>query len=1068
MVKQYTESQYDDDLTLGSDDYDDSYYSDADDLFEFGTDNTSPISRLKSLVLSIDWEITDDVLRQFNEELLDLKSIWAGETINLVYVQALEKISKYIYQNKAESHPSAIKLLLTFYYNLEKIVSSSDLKEEQRKEILLEDVKRFENFKRQIKGQSAPALAPPAPRPVSPAVAPPAPKMTKAVDGESDLLNLKAIVLGIDWEITDLDLNDLRREVFRLEEKYSESRPKLILLQGLGTLAAYIKVKKSNAHPDAFKVLLHFYECLEKIVKRPMSLEEEKAILFPAVEKFNAFKALLGPTIAPESIVQKDDEDDEDGGSGDGSGTLSPALADVDEEAEVGFQADREAVALGFKDPSAVTSHIDDFFGEKEAEPPPSAVDAVADSKEQEVGPTVDLFADEGAVQTVDRAAALQGVDVGDDEEDDDLDVDEGAGITGESQLPVASVSDSSIALSELDEDHEELAAIDDQVVLELDKTEEEIHGATEAIFPDVLAESGVIDEPAIPGPDRETALQGVNVETEADDDSDELSLPMEGEELAPALASSEEESIFSKTSLERTALSGEVVEELSGTIDNLFLDEEAVAASDQEDTHDSQEDSDEQPASLDEDLAPALAWLDEPKEQAPIAKLAVADESDEPLDLFSDLTSPTDIGEELSETFVAEDLSDEAPLADKQELDVESDDAVAAFFAEDQTEHDLSMDEGDIEELFDTLESDFTADLNVKPEQEAQQADVAQFFEAAAEESSPALSHLETATGLAAVGILANQAAEPTPVLVREPPEDEREGEVVFELVEEGAEEAALTVDDDFGEKMPPPILPGESEELAGGESFAAEELLAVIDDSPALAVEPPGAQGPLAGLRFCIASLQLEMSDKIFIALLAEINGLRQKWEDRPLEKTFLQLLSTVSQHIDNYRYESSADAHDLLVATAEALQAASENDSTTGQELLLAATHKVLDWQQDMLLRQAVKKGTQLTFVDPLRTEGQATTGDGDAQEAFDSLIDQLEDGNDGGLNPTVSDVGSRRAVSANGLAEDAKGMDVAEAPQIPEALADDLKKEIAALRQTLQMEIAELRRDLKRED
>ncbi len=55
MVKQYTENQYDDDLTVGTDDYDDSYYTGSVDLFEFSNDEESPISRLKSLILSIDW-----------------------------------------------------------------------------------------------------------------------------------------------------------------------------------------------------------------------------------------------------------------------------------------------------------------------------------------------------------------------------------------------------------------------------------------------------------------------------------------------------------------------------------------------------------------------------------------------------------------------------------------------------------------------------------------------------------------------------------------------------------------------------------------------------------------------------------------------------------------------------------------------------------------------------------------------------------------------------------------------------------------------------------------------------
>jgi pilus assembly protein FimV len=101
-VEQHTGSQYDDDLTVGMDEYD-SLQTGNVDLFEFVGDEESPITRLKTIILSIDWEISDDILRQFNIELLDLKDIWANDKINLVYVQALEKISKYIYQEKALS-----------------------------------------------------------------------------------------------------------------------------------------------------------------------------------------------------------------------------------------------------------------------------------------------------------------------------------------------------------------------------------------------------------------------------------------------------------------------------------------------------------------------------------------------------------------------------------------------------------------------------------------------------------------------------------------------------------------------------------------------------------------------------------------------------------------------------------------------------------------------------------------------------------------------------------------------------------------------------------------------------
>jgi pilus assembly protein FimV len=424
VVKQYTENQYDDDLTVGTDEYDDSYHTDVDDLFAFSTDDESSISRLKSLILSIDWEITDEVLMQFNEELADLRDIWAGEKLNLVYVQALEKISKYIYHKKADSHPSAIKLLLTLYHNLEKIVSSVDLSEEQKKEILLLDVKKFENLKRLIGEQSKQSQEIEDPEA---SVKPTAPTDEVDVVGDDELQNLKAIVLGIDWEITDEDLNDLRQEVLRLEEKYADRKPILILLQGIGTIGAYIKLKKSDAHADAFKVLHFFYESFEKIALTPMGLEEEKAILFPAVEKFNSFKIQVGKTISPELVSAKEEEIDEesDATASDALDGVMPAFADIPGEETSGFQAEEEAQALGLDSSGNVGSHVDTFFADggilaDEPSTDYSTDDEEADAVEEMIGES-EMFAGEtNSVATpIAKEVALQGVDVEEDEDEE-------------------------------------------------------------------------------------------------------------------------------------------------------------------------------------------------------------------------------------------------------------------------------------------------------------------------------------------------------------------------------------------------------------------------------------------------------------------------------------------------------------------------------------------------------------------------------------------------------------------------------------------------------------------------
>jgi len=250
------------------------------------------------------------------------------------------------------------------------------LTDKERNDILIEDVRRFEGLKKVIGGRVQKKRAAP-----------------QAGDGDGkkglspakeELLNLKAVVLGIDWEITDKDLEDLRQEVVYLEHRYAHSKPRLILLQGIGTLGAYIKLKKSDAHADSFKVLHYFYDCLEKMVATPMSLEQEKEILFPAVKEFNAFKAQLGKTVDPEAIARSRRERPEEY---DGpSGALAPALADVAADESAGFQADEEAREIGEENIVNVDKHVEGFFDESgwgEEGGPDRAVESVLAADEE-------------------------------------------------------------------------------------------------------------------------------------------------------------------------------------------------------------------------------------------------------------------------------------------------------------------------------------------------------------------------------------------------------------------------------------------------------------------------------------------------------------------------------------------------------------------------------------------------------------------------------------------------------------------------------------------------------------
>lgn len=1060
MVKQDIERQYDDDLTLGTDEYDDSYYTDADDLFDFSTNDESPISRLKSLVLSIDWEITDEVLLQFNEELIDLKGIWANNSINLVYVQALEKISKYIYQNKANSHPNSIKLLLTLYYNLEKIVSSQDLTEAQKKEILLEDVKRFEGLKRQIGQQSKPVQEPPPARP-------PEVQVKKEGAGEDTLLNLKAIVLGIDWEITDQDLNDLRREVIRLEEEFAGSRPKLILLQGIGTLGAYIKTKKSNAHADAFNVLHLFYESLEKIVQTPMSLQEEKNILFPAVEKFNSFKALLGPTISPEAIGKKEDDEEDDDYDESVSGEIAPAFADIPDDEVIGFQAEEEAKSLGISETGAVASQIDDFFGESFAPVAEERVEALPPTESDEALSESEIisvlgFEDEDThvLSSVERELALQGVDVEADDEEEVVEKD------NRNASVVAALSDQPGEMS--DDAEEELLMVEDEQPEEISASDEEVAGLAESIFPD---EESLSPEPLFEptGLDRNVALQGVDVETEADEDSDELSLPMEGDEFAPALLASDEESIFSAATLESSVESGDIGDELSGTLDDLFLAEEQISfhAGDEKDAEEDpfgeatettvanvqgseelsvveqvgEADEEQEPAALtDDDRDQEFAAAETEKDDDAVLTLQ---EQEEDLDLFftgSDLEESAEDSAEVDTLF--ESLEPTIDEEDEEErVSAEDDEEIEAFFDQEEASEKLDWEEP----LTAPVEEEVVAQIEEEESAPAEEEEVAQVE---VEEFAPVEEEEVARLEVEELAPVEEEEFAPVEMEVSSFAEEEisEEEEVVFELAEESVEAPPVP------DAMADDIITTEEPELEWAdedtESTPAEFLEADDDSTPAFATagltadtkESPG--DPLSGLHACIESLGIELDDKVILGLREEINALRREWADKPLEKTFLQLLSTITQHIHQYRFEASSEAYNLLNSVFKALSSRRDDDIHYSQDLLLMETIKVLEWQQGMLARQTVQNA-------PVHAEGEEIAGVADAQDDFDQLLQQYED--------TVEE----DSPSA-GLRETLAGQKTELGREI---FAEDLKQEIATLRMTLQQEIAELRSELK---
>jgi len=108
---------------------------------------------------------------------------------------------------------------------------------------------------------------------------------------EHPLKNLKAVLLSIDWEITDSTMDSLLNEIKNVEYVYSEDKIILTFLQLLGSIGRYVKSNKGRAHPDATRVINSVYEALERVaLTEAMPRPEKEKLLLEEVAKFRKLK----------------------------------------------------------------------------------------------------------------------------------------------------------------------------------------------------------------------------------------------------------------------------------------------------------------------------------------------------------------------------------------------------------------------------------------------------------------------------------------------------------------------------------------------------------------------------------------------------------------------------------------------------------------------------------------------------------------------------------------------------------------------------------------------------------
>ena len=123
----------------------------------FGQDDIKPIDppkdtleKLKSIVLNIDWEITDHCLTELINEAERLLSQYETDRMAHALLRMLRSLGHYIRKRKAQAHPDAIKRIMSVYASFDKIARIPITEENIKKSILMYEISAFKKLKQQV------------------------------------------------------------------------------------------------------------------------------------------------------------------------------------------------------------------------------------------------------------------------------------------------------------------------------------------------------------------------------------------------------------------------------------------------------------------------------------------------------------------------------------------------------------------------------------------------------------------------------------------------------------------------------------------------------------------------------------------------------------------------------------------------------------------------------------------------------------------------------------------------------------------------------------------------------
>ena len=106
----------------------------------------SPLKDIKSVILSIEWEINDHILEQLEDEINKLYLSYTGDSVVQGFLRIIRFLGRYIRVRGQMSSQDSINLLLSVYDHFENVMVTEKMPEARKHTILLDDIKRYRTW----------------------------------------------------------------------------------------------------------------------------------------------------------------------------------------------------------------------------------------------------------------------------------------------------------------------------------------------------------------------------------------------------------------------------------------------------------------------------------------------------------------------------------------------------------------------------------------------------------------------------------------------------------------------------------------------------------------------------------------------------------------------------------------------------------------------------------------------------------------------------------------------------------------------------------------------------------